>query len=97
MMHLRSFQSHAEVRIVYLSTVPMPRVFLFHCCKVSYTLQLKVAETGTPTIQSLVRDHTGQDTKLDRDKAHVKMKHSDSTCALRFQPKCNKDLETWCQ
>lgn len=56
----------------------MSSVFQLPRSKVSYALNLKVAETGTPTAQTLVRGHTGKDTKLDRDKARIKMEHSGS-------------------
>lgn len=76
------------------STVPMSRVFQLPRCNVSYALNLK--ETGTPTAQTLVRGHTGKDTKLDRDKAHIKTEHNGGGCALQFQLKCHKGVN-WCQ
>lgn len=81
---------------MYLSSVPMLSVFQLPRSKASYALNLKVAETGTPTAQTLVRGHTGKDTKLDRDKAHIKMVHNGSGRALQFQLKCHKGV-TWCQ
>lgn len=80
---------------MYLSSVSMSRVFQLPCCKVSYALNLKVAETGTPTAQTLVRGHTGKDTKLDRDKTHIKMEHNVSAGALRSQPNCYEGVTWW--
>lgn len=70
----------------------MPSVFQLPRCKVSYALNSKVAETGTPTAQTLGRGHTGKDTKLDRDKARIKMERNGRGCALQFQPKCHKGV-----
>lgn len=75
---------------MYLSTVPMSRVFQLPHCKVSYALNLKVAETGTPTAQTLVRGHTGKDTKLDRDRAHIKKGHSGSTPCITVSAKMSQ-------
>lgn len=94
---LRSFQSHTEVRHVYLSTVPMLSVFQLPCCKVSYALNLKVAETGTPTAQPMVRGHTGKRHRTrQRQSTHqeaIQWQRTRVTVSAKMSQRCRPGVE----